>query len=521
MMTKVMFFFAGTNDTAENYAKSDAQYTAFSPNDDLIKIYIDGCQAPEVGGAGGAIYPDLNVVASNVLQAFKKEDASSGVRLSLDALQEKLGKNMVVIRQKAHHTESELPLTSAQLQGDVTVDGIVLTGFSRGGMTTLKQAATLDHLGIPISIIADQAVPGRPDFDSEYIKSVSDLSHLKHLDQYFGFYGNYHLQEEDWVHNYYFWQLIPTLPEKQKNVHHYLLPFEDHWASSHSKREKHASVLKRLFNQQEQQGESLIPPSLIQHHICRSLALCINGMAQPQLSDPIVDFYDKNKTAYAYVAESVAQPIHGQEQVDVKKDPHYMLALRKHVELYLKTHDFTHGALTDKQIYTLWNLAFCFDDVSRLRSMIDFILTAKSSAQKDVFMNVVNDVTEHGHFLCSKQYEYKKDIDMAVEDYKQSIFEKTFKLVKLEHPTINDIRTFKKHVRVAEARLRVSVADYPIIHQCLQAMRKTILRAIFSLLGVDSSHQKQQGRLFSIRPTQVVEALSEKIFDNSAKPLGS
>jgi hypothetical protein len=66
-MTKVVFFFAGTGDDGAYYAFDKEDSIQFK--DDVIRVYIKGCQEEQVGN--GFLSPDLDIAANNVRSAFE------------------------------------------------------------------------------------------------------------------------------------------------------------------------------------------------------------------------------------------------------------------------------------------------------------------------------------------------------------------------------------------------------------------------------------------------------------------
>lgn len=64
-MTKVIFFFAGTGDDGENYRSMKEDGSSLEEEgcpfpDNVIRIYIKGCQEKRVGN--GFLFPDLGRV---------------------------------------------------------------------------------------------------------------------------------------------------------------------------------------------------------------------------------------------------------------------------------------------------------------------------------------------------------------------------------------------------------------------------------------------------------------------------
>ncbi len=82
-----MFIFAGTGDSGAESSKYREEETEYE--DDVIRIYVAGCQNGNVGGKNalaGMISPDLNVGADNIAAAFTEDGC-----LNINILREKLG----------------------------------------------------------------------------------------------------------------------------------------------------------------------------------------------------------------------------------------------------------------------------------------------------------------------------------------------------------------------------------------------------------------------------------------------
>ncbi|WP_133127877.1 hypothetical protein [Legionella nagasakiensis] len=194
MPKKVFFSFAGTGDTAVNMSALHEQ-KPFGEN--VIRIYFNGCQDSKIGGAPpgiGYLAPDLNVVASKLRTCFTE----SG-ELSLAALKKQFGSSIII-----KGTDAELDR--------VAIDDIHLQGFSRGAVTTFAAARHLDDLNIPISLIAEDPVPGNTKYhavksSSEFYKNrdLRACRNLRHAEVILGVYD----KKVNPLHNKYFRQMAP------------------------------------------------------------------------------------------------------------------------------------------------------------------------------------------------------------------------------------------------------------------------------------------------------------------------
>lgn len=217
-MAKIFFSFAGTGGTAAEEQSNLESFKAF--DDDIVRVYFNGCQDHRIGGGiiSGWISPDLDVVATGVRQAFTSDDTNS-TQLSLQALKKKFG--------DAIRIEPESALEDDKHQ----VDAISLNGFSRGAVTTFACARTLNDLDVPISLYAEDPVPGNSRADAERSESqyatnanLSDCHNLKRAVVTVGTYT----KTQGGLQNKYFRQMTPKFNHKNTDAHIYTSPKSHH-----------------------------------------------------------------------------------------------------------------------------------------------------------------------------------------------------------------------------------------------------------------------------------------------------
>ena len=197
MPTKVLFAFAGTGDTAKKIHKK-YEREAFKP--EVVRVYFNGCQSSAIGGAKagiGYISPNLDTVASKVRSCFDEKG-----ELSLSKLKKQFGDAIII------EPDSDKP---------TKVDDINLIGFSRGAVTTFAAAQHLDDLGIPISLFAEDPVPGNSKeaakkISSEFYKN-HDLRHCKNLQHAEVLIGAYKHSVNP-LQNKFYRQMAPLFNEK-------------------------------------------------------------------------------------------------------------------------------------------------------------------------------------------------------------------------------------------------------------------------------------------------------------------
>lgn len=194
-MAKVIFFFAGTGRSNDEYAREHNNYLDFPS--DVVRIYVNGCQDIRVGGVGGMISPDLEVVAGKVASAFSTSHGDC--LLNIKALQQSF-QNTLIIEPDINDFK-------------VKVDSLALEGYSRGAVTTFAVAKKLKNFNVDvdIDIIANQPVPGEQ-FQRTLYNRYKDLSDLQHVKSFLLLGAGHEEDGLGWLHRY-FKTMIPITHE--------------------------------------------------------------------------------------------------------------------------------------------------------------------------------------------------------------------------------------------------------------------------------------------------------------------
>lgn len=196
---KLFFAFGGTGDIASNVQKV---YKNHQFRSDVVRIFFNGCQDSAVSGSlplMGYIDPDLDVVARKIRSCFVHRDGQ--VLLSLDKLKTTFGKAIQI-------DGADGPF--------VRVDEMLFSGFSRGAVTTFSVSRALDELNIPMSLYANDPVPGvskayAQNPLSEFHKN-QDLRALVNLKHAVVNLGVYHKQHNP-LNNRYFREMAPLFSD--------------------------------------------------------------------------------------------------------------------------------------------------------------------------------------------------------------------------------------------------------------------------------------------------------------------
>ncbi|KTD56036.1 hypothetical protein Lsai_2166 [Legionella sainthelensi] len=220
MVKKILFVFAGTGVNAQmirDFTEGRTEDTGETFNDDVIRVYFNGCQDKHIGGHSklkGYLDPNLDVVANKVRRAFSKDGV---VTLNLSELKREFG-SAVIIEPKEGLMDVE------------EVNDITLNGFSRGAVATFATARALDDLDTPLSILAEDPVPGndRQDtykHDSLYGKNF-DLSHCSNIARGEILLGTYSKHNKGWE-NKWFRQMAPKF-NTTTDSHIFMVPKKMH-----------------------------------------------------------------------------------------------------------------------------------------------------------------------------------------------------------------------------------------------------------------------------------------------------
>ncbi|MGL6037100.1 MAG: hypothetical protein ACRC0B_07995 [Legionella sp.] len=155
------------------------------------------------------------MVAKKVRESFSK--VTNGAQLNLAKLQRQFGESILI--------EPKEGLESVEV-----IDDITLKGFSRGAVTTFATARALDDLDTPISILANDPVPGdsrvrSDEADSLYSKNfdLSGYGNIVRGEVLLGSYSKHHNALE----NKWFRQMAPKFPPTADS-HIYLVNKEHH-----------------------------------------------------------------------------------------------------------------------------------------------------------------------------------------------------------------------------------------------------------------------------------------------------
>ena len=288
-MSKIVFFFAGTGRTAEEYKREHEGFLDFPG--DVIRIYVNGCQDRRVGGLGGALSPDLTVATRKIAGAFTSD--KNCVNLNLQKLQNEFG-SAIIIDTKINNTASN------------SIESIALEGYSRGAVQTLAVASELNKFNLPIDIIANQPVTGEKYNGKPLFKTYKDVSACINIRSATTLYAMHETRVNP-LHDCFFTTMKPVFGSitQSKEI---LLPQQIH---------KRSAVL----GQGEKLGQDLISTPA-PYHIAEALAQ--HGYAYVKSDQDTtkavtnaracqLDWYSSPKNRYYFTPFGFSQKIYGIE----------------------------------------------------------------------------------------------------------------------------------------------------------------------------------------------------------------
>jgi hypothetical protein len=345
---KVIFFFGHSDCDGEiNCAKKEKLMTF---EDDVVRIYIKGCKYKEVGD--GFYFPNLEIVTQKIAAAFNKEEKTLDYqKLTLD-----LDKGLYAI------------LCNKSLgKKPIKVDELFLEGYSRGGVTTYAMAQGLDHLGIPIHLFVNQAVPGEQKPIKRLLSKYSDISacnNIKSAIQVVATHDNSKALSHQIMK-----QMITKLPP-ETSASTFLVPHQAHHESQSS--------------------------SPIHYHLGKRLAE-LGYVKDNHYEQKIYDWYrfpygtksylfeteegDTNMQehrGYCFTPSKLSQPIFNVDKT-LEKDPVYTEFLIKEAQKILEDNTLV---LNEQQAFSILSLSKLHFDPKQRKAFHEEILRSDEKAKK-------------------------------------------------------------------------------------------------------------------------------------------
>lgn len=470
-MPKVIFFFAGTGDDGEGYKlMKEGGYGLGNKSDpfqdDVIRIYIKGCQEKRVGN--GFLFPDLEIAANNVRNAFTNEG------LDLDKLKENFGDGLFEIC-------GQPPGSST-----VTVASIALEGFSRGAVTTFATAKKLNDLNIPMHIIANQPVPGETGIAKGLYSRYCDLRACHNIQTAHTFLASYNL-EQGFIHNYFFRQMVAKFPA-EIHAQEILVPHQHHldWFQS----------------------------SPIHHHINKLMAE--NGFTHPRDDKQAIkrwyrDNHRDNQGSY-FTPYELMQTVYGSDGT-FAKDPIYLdwVIAKARSVLPQDIPPVIQAELNAEQACAIIAISKLSDtNIASEKQRALYQLVLKDSKPAEQFVKIVNKVAEVCDYLprvAGGNNSSKSDlIRTHAQNYKNSVILASFELLSKANPSVEDKNNFANTICEAECVFKKQALGN-VIHTILKVLANFITHVTGIALIANTINKATTGRWILFKHNSAEDAV--------------
>lgn len=425
-MAKIIFCFDGTAYSGKKLADEFERSNYF--NDDVIRVYVCGCQADQVGN--GMIFPDLSIVSKKIKRSFNPNKT-----IDLSRLRKELGSSIAHMKIPS---SIEDPISK--------IDNIALYGYSRGAVTTFAVAKNLDGLNIPIDIIANQPVPGQraeSSFLSLYNK-YNDLKQCRNIKSSLTLLAS-HNREMGFLRNTFFQQMVAKFSPNTEE-HNWLMPHRTHSAWG-----------KNL---------GFIPFYTYKTLIEKGYASTRPGLDKIWQKGDVSELrrqyeQEQNKKSY-YTPAPFAQKIFGADKSRISKEPIYLAWTQNKAKNALSHFGFESLNLSDEQASAI--VALTNANAPETRDMIALVINMPNDADTNYFIEMVNYVSEIVNYLAyNTQDNGKTHKSSLIKEYgvfyQQTIFNATYNLIKNPNIAQKDLEVFTNILDNAQEKFEKSALD--------------------------------------------------------------
>lgn len=387
-MPKLVFLFAGTDESAFEF-KLYMERINFGY--DVVRVYLHGCEHKDIGG--GMIFPDLNIVAQKIRNAFDNNKT-----IDLDSLQAQFssGVNSGIAYIENPHWENNF-----------TPESIGLYGFSRGAVTCFALARMLNDLHIPIDIIANQPVPGQMNEVSprSLYDRYHDLTDCLNIRSATTLLASHYL-EGGFLHNSFFSQMVAKF-SPSTHVNNWIMPHQTHlvW-------QRHELVFLHIQQQFSKQGGY------------------VSGKYD---NSSIIQEYTSKRDELYFTPRQFSQIIYGHDQVVVSKDPVYLAMINRQAQQYIQKTDalFDTSTLTEDQACAIValsetatlstedkeTLSHCLAQENQQSNKLTQIILNVSATIEYLVHAVDDGVSAKSSLMKTHANAYKKDVFVSCYDY--------------------------------------------------------------------------------------------------------
>jgi hypothetical protein len=404
-MTKIVFFFQGTGDDVFDKSLTRGGEEEFKDcvesdqkgvfeGDDVIRIYFRGCQDANIGGRSPlTIFPDLEIVANKINNAF--DDGAKTINkaktINLKTLKEQFGDSI-------YYSSNFLEENSASIE----IDQIGLQGFSRGAVTCFAVAKKLDHLGIPMDIIADRPVPGQM-FETSPLLSLysqySDLSGCENIKTATTLLASHDLKNGV-LQNTFFQQMVAKFHSKTE-CNNWLLPSQSHvdnYLISFNHTLKRLCELGYVRKDYVKESSAIYAEEIKKHY---------NDEKQKQL---------------CFTPKEFSQKIFGaSKDMNITRDPMWLDAIKERATGILSEKKIEHDALLNNEeaiaIVAIESAGSLVLSGHMKKKLISNCLIKNEQSKAFIqFVNKMHEITQYLKYRGDAKY------NNCIDDYKEKIF---------------------------------------------------------------------------------------------------
>ncbi|MFA6304124.1 MAG: hypothetical protein WC627_13470 [Legionella sp.] len=482
MSKKIIFFFPPTGMPASAYY--DAEVDGLFSND-VIRVYVQSCTHKNLGN--GYLIPNLEVAARNISRCF---DAHSKI-INFEILADGLDSGLWLIK----------GCSQEDLKAPIVIDKICLQGYSRGAVTAFAVAKQLDHLDIPIHILADRPVSGdvSDSLPGTMYAKYNNLSECKNIHSALTLLAAHDLQQ-GFIHNTFFKQMLPKYPQHAQ-IDTKLLPCTNHFEST---------------------NREYIKYNLINEHM--RLDLTAANKLQVDLSSYLKTHYSckASNNTYYYTPEAYRQQIFAAGN-PVPKDKLFLDGIRHNAQIICNKNKIqlpNKSQISDEQacaIHIIGRLKV--PNESDKLPLLNFVLTNTNEAKQliQIVTNIHESCVYLEHATANKTLEEIKPklIAKAALDFKIDVFMQSFAYLNKANKTETDKRAFIASLKQAQTLFENQALNYDrgIGRKILYAVVNLVLVVTGLFVFANTLNKMNNGNWLFFSETRSTQVMRETLKD--------
>ncbi len=498
---KIIFFFNGTGTKVKGLMEPNSfniQTKEKIPyKNKVIRVYIRGCEHEKVGD--GIYFPNFAIITQYIRSFFKIDKTFDLQKLYNETFEQDWIEFKFNKTDKFNDLKKEI------------VDEIVIEGFSRGGVTAFALALELDSLGIPMHIIANQAVPGELVPELGLYDKYHDLTQCKNIRSAT--------------------QLLAAHPKNHGSIKYtYLKQMVAQFSQS-------TAVSSFFIPQQIHDRDSLI----VCYHIGNILLSLgfvdkeftkeekvYSGKRAANYEEKINAWYDgysfiyndnhgwvKGKHRYCFTPKELTQEIYGVKS-SIPQDPYYVKWVQNKATIFIKEHGMENFSdINKEQAASIFSLSKEGYSSEFNQQLLAFLLTDNA---KD-FRHVINKTEEVCEYLTNTCHSELKDkYKNQAMYYKKAVFQLSYQYFNSEKK-LTDKKTFKEALYQEEIKFRRNAlhSHNDTLQLCLKFLTNFITHCSGIGLIFNMIHKYQTGNWLLFNHNEHVEMVRNNRMNLSDK----